>query len=146
MSAVEICTSQQHLHIGTVWLLCQNSTNLGNGLRIQLALHIHVSKRTACHADLGRLHAITSAIESLQFTLNGRIGRLCFEGTLHMPDGIVQFVLFITDDAHPHMRNKVIGHRHQDTAENIHSLAVAFQFKIRLAKQAIGCQMFGEGP
>ena len=57
----------------------QNTLCLRDCLRIQFALHVHMCQRTARHADLRRLHAVTTAVQSLQFALNSRIRRLRFK-------------------------------------------------------------------
>ena len=98
MSAFEVGICKQNLHVCALRVLRQHSADLCNGLRIQLALHIHVRERAARHADLGRFHAIAPAKQSLQFALNGGIGRLRFECAFHVPDGIIQFIFFIVDN------------------------------------------------
>ncbi len=144
MSAFEIGISEQYLHIGTLRILRKNSADLGDGLRVQLALHVHVSKRAARHADLGRFHAIASAVQSLQFALNGGIGRLRFKSALHMPDGIIHFVLFIVDDAQTDMGYKIARCGHEHTSKNIHSFPVSLALKKGLAQHAIGFKVLWE--
>src|SRR5258706_3443528 len=99
-------------------------------------------KRATRHADLWWLHAITAAIQSLQFTLDGCIGRLRLKGALHMPDRIFQLILFVVDNAHTHMRNEIVRHRHQYAAEYIHSLVLTMGFQIGFTQQSVGFQMF----
>ncbi len=113
LARVEISARQERFHIVAIGILPKHGLDLGDGLRIQLALHVHVRKRAARHADLGRLHAIAPAEQAAQFTLNGRIRGLALEGALHVPDGIIEFPLIVTDDAHAHVGHEIIGDRHQ---------------------------------
>jgi hypothetical protein len=43
------------------------------------------------------------------------------------------------------MSDKIVGNRHQQAPKNIDSLCVASRFEIRLTKQSVGFEMFGEG-
>jgi hypothetical protein len=133
LPASKIGKRQHDLHIGALGIFRQNSADLSDGLRIQLALHIYTRQCAARHADFGRLHAITATIQPLQFTLNGSVGRLRLESALHVPDGVIEFIFFISNNAQANMRNEIIGHSHEQAAENIHHLAVAAGFEIGFA-------------
>jgi hypothetical protein len=90
------------------WSSSRDTFGLGDRLRVQLAAHIHVRQRAARHADARGLDAFTATVQALQFSLDGGVGRLDLEGALHVPDGIVDLVLLITDDAHAHVGDKVV--------------------------------------
>ncbi len=112
LSAFEISARKQDLHIHPLRIFGKHGADFGDGLRIQLALHIHLSERAASHANFRRLHSITATIESLQFALNGGVSRLRFKSAFHVPDRVVQFVFFVADNAHADVRDEIIGRRH----------------------------------
>src|SRR4030095_12352714 len=49
------------------------------------------------------------------------IGRLSFKGAFHVPDGIIHFTLFITDDTHAYIRDKIVRLGGKHPRENIRS-------------------------
>ncbi len=135
---------KQSLHVTAARVLLQNAFDLGDRLRIQLALHIHVRQRAARHANTRGLDAVPAPIQPLQFGLYGGIGRLILEGAFHVPDRIVQFTLLVADDAHAHVRDEIVRFCNQHARENVHRFRITFLFEIQLAKQAIGFEVFGE--
>ena len=133
---------QQGAHITAPGIFGKHALDFRDRLRVQLPFHIHLGKRAARHANARRRRIASSHIQSLQFALHGGVRGLGFKSALHVPDGIIEFILLIADDAHAHMRDKVARRAHEDARENIHSVAVFFHFEVRLAEQAVRVKMF----
>jgi hypothetical protein len=142
---VIIRTRQQALHILAARLFLQNILDLGNRLWIELTLYIHVRQRPMRHTDARKLDAVTAAVQALKLALDRGIRGLRFKGALHVPDRVVELVFFISNDAHAHICDKIIREHDEHAREDIHRIRVALIFQIRLAKQAVGFQMFREG-
>ncbi len=102
-------------------------------------------ERAARHADFRRFDSIASPVETLQLALHGGVGGLCLECAFHVPDCRVQISLLVVDEAHPRVRDEIIGNGHEYTLENICRVVIPFGFQIGFSEKAVGFEMFGKG-
>ncbi len=144
LTALEIGIREEQLHIHALGVGGKHGADLGDGLRVQLAARIDAGERAARHAHFGRLHAVAPAVQPLQFSLNRGVGGLHFEGALHVPDGVVEFVFLVADDAQADVRHEVVGDSHEQATKNLHGVGITARLEIGFAEQAVGFEMFGK--
>ena len=94
-------------------------------------------KRAARHTDTRRRGAVSPSIQTLQLALHGGVRRLRFKRAFHVPDRVIEAILLIANQAHPHMRNKIARRGGKRARKNIGCIAVSLRLKKRFAQQPI---------
>ena len=110
---------EQNLEVRAIGVLLERRSEFGNRLRKEIAVCIHPGQRPAGEPDFMRLEPVPPADQSLEFLLDRRVGRVGFEGALHMPNGGVEVALVFAHDRHADVGDKVIRHGGEHALEDV---------------------------